>query len=60
MIGGTLVELTVGQVLPSLEETQVGVLSALTFLIYLVTRNHGTSHGTVQKERRGIQEVAKG
>ena len=60
MIGGTLVEGTVGEVLPALEQTQNGVWPPLkALLIILVKTGCGATDGTVQEERGGVQEMAK-
>lgn len=59
MIGGTLVERTVGEVLPALEETQVGVNPPFMGLI-LVAWDRGAAHDAIQKERRRVQEMAEG
>lgn len=48
MIGGTLVEGTVGEVLPSLEQTQNGVWPPLMALLtFLVKTDCGATDGTV-------------
>ena len=60
MVGGTLVEGTVGDVLPALEQTQVGVSThSNCYWFCLVEAGCRTTHGTIQEERRRIQEMAE-
>jgi hypothetical protein len=60
MIGGVLVERTVGEVLPALEETQTGVVPSVLLWLISVEGNCRTVDGAIQEERRGIQEMAEG
>jgi prefoldin subunit 2 len=59
MIGGTLVERTVGEVIPALEETQVGVSPLRKRANSLVERYSGTTDVTIQEERRRVSKVAE-
>lgn len=47
MIGGVLIERTVGEVLPALEETQVGVFPYAKPFLFRVERNSRTINGAV-------------
>lgn len=51
MVGGTLVEGTVGGVLPALEQTQVGVFVTQDIIDVLVEAGCRATDDTVQEER---------